>query len=105
MTPRTGKPRQKPSDGLPPLPNGEQSTPKPRRLLGMDTGSATSKAQGSVMISSGAETSSSEDEVITPARRRQSTVRVGALPANNNVTENDTDDLDNEVADLCDTGK
>ena len=67
---------------------------------------SSSKARNALVISSGAEDNSSEDDVVTPVRRCRSTVAsVAAASKINEFERIDSDDLDDEVADLDDTGK
>ena len=57
------------------------------------------------VIPSGGETTTSEDEVVTPIRRRKIASTATDTPTKINTPEQDSSDLDDEVADLEETGK
>ena len=73
---------------------------------GAESSETVSKAGNALVISSGAEGDLSEDEVVTPMRRRRSTATfVAAASKTNDFQQIDSEDLDDEVADLDDTGR
>jgi len=83
--------------------NGERSQSRVQLLNGKPTEATPPEAGKALVISSGE--SSSEDEVVTPARRRRSGIQSADAPAKEvSIEQDDTDDLDDEVADLDDDG-
>lgn len=81
--------------------NADQSSPKSG---GSNEG--TPKAiSDPLVISSGDEEKSSENEIITPARRRRTTANIRVPPQKESSEGEDLQDLDDEVADLSDTSE
>ena len=80
--------------------NDRQYAPRIESVDGEGSDSIVSEARGALVISSGSEASSSDEEVFTPSRRQRNTNAAKSIPA-----DPDTDDLDDEVADLDDNGE
>lgn len=86
--------------------NGDQSAQKGRRLIRGSCRAKIPKAGESLVISSSVDESTSEDEVITPSRKRRSAAYLAATPTKPKISMGDeTDELADEVADLDDSGK
>lgn len=104
-TPITPRKRLRPHQGLHPRPttlSEESDTDVPTQ--GRNPRSKPPQFEKSVVISDDSEDSSSEDEAISPARRRRSKVHLGSEHTKQRSEGEDTDDLDGEVADLNDIG-
>ena len=85
-------------------PHNQQSTPRIELSSGESSISPTHKAQGTLLISSGNEVSS-EDEVVTPSRRPRNARVSKSTPAQTGSEQDETDNLDDEVADLDENGE
>jgi len=99
--PPTRKWRQKLSVSPESQPNANQSTPESSRMDGHNT----KETPKSLVTSNGIQEDSSEDDVVTPARRRRNTANVGSSPQKELSEREEVQELDDDVADLSDTGE
>ena len=101
----TGISSQKTPLRLKPRPHNQQSTPRIELSSEESSNPSTHKTQGTLLVSSGNQVSSSEDEVVTPSRRPRNARVSKSTPRQIGSEQDETDNLDDEVADLDENGE